>query len=127
MRAIDDAKREALTPEMVCDFAQKEAEHIKNDKNSISTRGATKGKLKAEAEERIQKCETTILFSQIYERYEKDKREQKKMDFNDLIIELLVALRNDELFFILSKRGSCIFWSMSIRTRTMHRISSWLL
>jgi DNA helicase-2/ATP-dependent DNA helicase PcrA len=98
MRAIDDAKREALTSEMVREFAEKEIERIKNDESSISTRGITKGKLKAEAEERIEKCKRTMLFSEVYERYEKDKREQKKMDFNDLLIELLVALRNDELF-----------------------------
>jgi DNA helicase-2/ATP-dependent DNA helicase PcrA len=98
MRAIDNAKREAQTPEMVRKFAEKETERIKKDDDSISTRGITKGKLKAEAQERIEKCGRTVLFSQIYEKYEKDKREQKKMDFNDLLIELLVALRNDELF-----------------------------
>ena len=98
MRAIDDAKREALTPEMVQKYAEEEVGRIKNDENSISTRGVTKGKLKAEALERIEKCGRTVIFSDVYERYEKDKREQKKMDWNDLIIELLVTLRNDELF-----------------------------
>jgi DNA helicase-2/ATP-dependent DNA helicase PcrA len=98
MRAVDNSKREAQTSEIVREFAGKEVERIKNDENSISTRGITKGNLKAEAEERIEKCKRTILFSEVYERYEKDKREQKKMDFNDLLIELLVALRNDELF-----------------------------
>ncbi len=98
MRAIDDAKRDALTPEMVREFAEKEIERIQNDESSISTRGATKGMLKAEAQERIEKCERTEIFSRVYERYEKDKRENMKMDYNDLIIEILVALRNDELF-----------------------------
>ena len=54
--AISDAKREALTPEMVRLFAHKEIKNIKADPDSISTRGATKGKLKAEAEKQIEKC-----------------------------------------------------------------------
>src|SRR3989344_8580137 len=97
IRTIDDAKREALTPEMVSQFAKDEIKKIKNDESSISTRGATKGQLKAEAQEQIEKCERTVLFSNVYEKYESQKREAKKMDFNDLIIELLLALRNDEL------------------------------
>ena len=97
MRAIDDSKREAYTPLMVREFADSEMSRIKSDDNSISTRGATKGKLKAEAEERIEKCKRTVLFSEVYERYEEDKREQKRMDFNDLLIELLDGFRKDDL------------------------------
>jgi len=98
MSSIDASKREALTPDMVREHARKEIERIKNDEDSISTRGATKGKLKAEALEKIEKCERTALFADAYEEYERRKAEGKRMDFNDLIINLLVALRNDELF-----------------------------
>jgi DNA helicase-2/ATP-dependent DNA helicase PcrA len=97
MSSIDAAKREALTPEMVRQHAAIEIQHIKSDEDSISTRGVSKGKLKAEALDRIEKCEKTLLFTDVYEEYEKKKRENKRMDFNDLIIELLVALRNDQL------------------------------
>jgi DNA helicase-2/ATP-dependent DNA helicase PcrA len=97
IRSIDDAKREALTPEMVRQFARDEIERIKNDEESISTRGATKGQLKADAKEMIEKFGRTILFGDVYELYEAKKLEAKKMDFNDLIIELLLALRRDEL------------------------------
>ncbi len=97
IRSIDDAKREALTPEMVRQHAAREITRIKNDESSISSRGATKGQLKADAKEQIEKCTRTILFSEVYELYEAKKLEAKKMDFNDLIIELLLALRNDEL------------------------------
>ncbi len=95
--SIDTAKREALTPKMVEAFAKEQIEKIKNDDEFISTRGVTKGKLKAEALEHIEKCERTILFAKVYDFYEIKKREVKLMDFNDLIIELLTALRNDEL------------------------------
>ena len=97
MRSVDDAKREALTPDMVREHAVKEIDRIKNDESSISTRGATKGQLKADAKDMIEKCERTKLFAEVYEAYETKKREANKMDFNDLIFELLFALRNDEL------------------------------
>lgn len=97
MRAIDDAKREAITPNIVRQHAKDQIEKIKNDESSISSRGATKGKLKADAREAIEKCEKTLLFADVYEQYESRKREEKKMDFNDLIIEFLLALKNDEL------------------------------
>lgn len=97
LRAIEDAKRQAMTPKMMRDFAREEIERLKNDQSSISTRGASKGELKAEVREAILKCERTILFSDVYEKYENKKRELKLIDFNDLIIELLVALQNDEL------------------------------
>ena len=93
LHGIDTSKREALTPDMVREYAEKQIQFIKNDESSISTRGVTKGKLKADALEQIAKCERTILFAEVYRLYEEKKREARRMDFNDLIIELLVALR----------------------------------
>jgi DNA helicase-2/ATP-dependent DNA helicase PcrA len=97
LRAIDDAKREEFTPDMVRAYARDEIKRIENDDSSISTRGATKGQLKADAREVIEKCKRTLLFADVYACYESGKRQAKKMDFNDLILELLAALRHDEL------------------------------
>jgi len=97
VRTISDAKREAWTPAIMRDFAAQEIKRIESDESSLSTRGVTKGKLKAEALKRIEKCQKTALFADVYRAYEEQKREAKKMDFDDLIIELLVALRTDEL------------------------------
>ena len=95
--AISDAKQEAWTPEILKSFAQDEIERIKNSPDSISTRGKSKGGLKAEALTHIKKAERTILFADVYENYEKKKTEERKIDFDDLIFELLQALRKDEL------------------------------
>ncbi|MDO8620614.1 MAG: UvrD-helicase domain-containing protein, partial [bacterium] len=95
--AISEAKREAQTPEMVRLFAHAEIKSIKADPESISSRGPTKGKLKAEAEKQIEKCGKTILFADVYEAYEAKKRAEKRIDFDDLIIELLSALHSDSL------------------------------
>ncbi len=95
--AIDEAKRDALSPEMVRAYAEKEMKRIEDDEDSISTRGASKGKLKADAIDAIEKCKKTILFSKVYEQYEIVKEKEKRMDFNDLIINILLAFRSNEL------------------------------
>jgi DNA helicase II / ATP-dependent DNA helicase PcrA len=97
MRTIEEAKREALMPDDVRRHAKDEIVRIQADESSISTRGATKGQLKAEAKERIAKCERTLLFADVYEEYEQRKREGMMLDFADLILELVAALKNDEL------------------------------
>ncbi len=95
--AIGDSKKEAWSPETVRKFALDETERIKNDEGSISSRGATKGSLKADALKRIEKCERTILFAEVYEEYEAKKKDERKMDFDDLLFELVSALQKDEL------------------------------
>ena len=97
IRSIDTAKREDMTPEKVREFALAEKKHIENSDDSISTRGATKGKLKADAREAIEKCERTLIFSDIYAEYETRKLASKRMDYNDLIMFVKDALHKDEL------------------------------
>lgn len=97
IEAISFAKQEAWTPEMLKSFAGTEIENIKKDESFISSRGESKGKLKAEALKRIEKLEKTIIFSQIYKEYEHKKKNEYKIDFDDLIFSLLLKLREDEL------------------------------
>lgn len=94
---IAESKKEAWTSEILKNFAQKEINRIKNDKNSISERGKTAGLLKANILKRIEKCERTILFSEVYNLYEKKKKQEKKIDFDDLLFELSLAMKKDEL------------------------------
>ncbi len=95
--AISQAKKEAQDPDFIEEYAKNEIERIKTDPNSISSRGESKGKLKAESQKRIDSCQKTILFSEVYREYENRKREEYKMDFDDLLFELLTVLKNDEL------------------------------
>jgi DNA helicase II / ATP-dependent DNA helicase PcrA len=96
LRTIQECKKEAWTPEMIESYAKEEIERIKDDPTSLSTRGATKGKLKADAVLRIEKCEKTALFAQAYKLYEDKKKQEKKIDYDDLIFELLLAFKEDE-------------------------------
>ncbi len=97
IEAVSNSKRESWTPEIVKQFATDEIEKIKNDEESISSRGKSKGELKADAKERIEKCEKTILFAEVYAEYEKKKSELKKIDYDDLIFELTNGFKNNEL------------------------------
>lgn len=94
---ISKCKQEAWTPEIINDFAKNKIENLKNNESSISTRGKSKGNLKAEVIKEIEKCEKTIIFSDVYKEYEKIKKEEKKIDFDDLIFELILALKKDKL------------------------------
>jgi DNA helicase-2/ATP-dependent DNA helicase PcrA len=95
--AISNAKQEAWTPEMIKSFAKDEIERIKSSPESISSRGKSKGDLKAPALRLIERCERTILFADVYDEFERRKKEERKIDFDDLIFELLQALDRDEL------------------------------
>lgn len=95
--AIKDSKKEAWSSDMIRSFAKEEIKRIHKDESYLSTRGPTKGQLKGEGLKRIEKCERTLIFADVYEAYEMRKKEEKKMDFDDLIIELLNALREDKL------------------------------
>lgn len=96
--AMSAARRDARSPDDIREYAAAEAVRIENDEASISTRGASKGMLKAEAAARIEKCKKTELFADVYAVYEQQKRDRGFMDFDDLIIEFLRALQHDELF-----------------------------
>ncbi len=95
LKAISDAKKENQTPENIAEFAKQEIERIKSDPESISSRGPTKGKLKADVVGKIDKCERTVLLADVYRTYEEKKKEEKLLDYDDLLISLLQALNND--------------------------------
>ena len=97
IKAISDCRKEAWTPTMIADFADSQIEIIKNDPASISSRGATKGQLKADALKKIEKAEKTKILAEVYAAYEEKKKADKRIDFDDLIFELGQALEQDEL------------------------------
>ncbi|MFA6274768.1 MAG: ATP-dependent helicase, partial [Candidatus Paceibacterota bacterium] len=97
IKVISDCRKEAWTPEMIANFAISQIDMITNDPTSISSRGATKGKLKAEVLKKIEKAEKTKIFAEVYAAYEEKKKNERRIDFDDLIFELTQALEQDEL------------------------------
>ena len=97
VRGISDCKKDDQSPESVRVYVQTEIERVKSDEENISTRGISKGKLKAEALEKIEKLEKTLLFADVYEKYEVEKDTLKLRDYDDLIMKFLFVLRKDNL------------------------------
>ncbi len=87
-------KRERLTPEEFLSYLEVDIENLKNNPESISSRGETKGKLKKEVETKIESLERTREVVEFYRMYEEKKFENGFMDYDD-ILEYSVRLAED--------------------------------
>jgi DNA helicase-2/ATP-dependent DNA helicase PcrA len=101
LKAISDLKKESFDPEAIINFAELEIVRLKKDPSSISSKGPTKGELKADVLKQIEKCEKTIVLGKVYKEYEIIKKEERLLDYDDLLIKLLEALKNDSLLLSL--------------------------
>ncbi len=97
IRGISSLKKDAISPDDLRTFARRGIEMVSTSEDSISTRGKSKGSLKAEAKKQIQKYEKTLLLADMYQEYEERKREESRIDYDDLILELLAVFSQDEL------------------------------
>jgi len=88
---ISILKRERLTPEEFLSYVNRDIEFLKNDPDSISTRGESKGKLKKEIEKKIEALEKTKEVVSFYEIYENKKKDLSLMDYDD-VLEYVVRL-----------------------------------
>lgn len=90
-------KRERLSPEDFSAEIKKEIKSIQNDESNISTRGESKGKLKAEALKRIEGLERTEEVVNFYAFYELLKKAKNLLDYDDVLEELvhLVEISDD--------------------------------
>ncbi|MCX6757412.1 MAG: ATP-dependent DNA helicase [Candidatus Nomurabacteria bacterium] len=88
---ISVLKRERLTPEEFLKEVEHDIKFYKNDPDSISTRGESKGKLKKEIEKKIESLERTREVVEFYRIYEERKREENLMDYDD-VLEYAVKL-----------------------------------
>ncbi|MEX0931395.1 MAG: ATP-dependent DNA helicase [Candidatus Paceibacterota bacterium] len=103
LKGISNVKKEAIAPSEVKKFALEQIKITETSEESISTRGKSKGQLKADAKKYIEKCNKSILFSDVYSEYERIKKESELIDYDDLILEVLSAFSKDELFLQLAQ------------------------
>lgn len=88
---ISVLKRERLSPEEFLFQVESDIKNLKNDPDSISTRGESKGKLKKEIEKKIESLGRTREVVKFYELYEQKKIEESFMDYDD-VLEYAVRL-----------------------------------
>lgn len=93
---ISILKREGLTPEEFLVFTNQEIDNLKNDENSISTRGESKGKLKKEIEKKIESLERTLEVVEFYRIYEEKKIEKGLIDYDDVLKFVVVLVKDYE-------------------------------
>ncbi len=78
-------KRESITAESFGKMIDEEIKIIENDPESISSRGESKGQLKKEVEKKIESLLRSKEAVTFYAIYEKTKREQGYMDYDDVL------------------------------------------
>ncbi len=90
-------KREGMKPEDFLIEIEKEIKFLENDESSISSRGPSKGKLKADVSKKIESLDRTKEIVQFYELYEALKKEKNVLDYDDVLSELvrLVEVSDD--------------------------------
>ena len=89
-------KRENIGPEYLKKSADEEIEKLKKDPDSISSRGETKGELKKDIQKKIESLEKTKEVSDFYSLYEKEKKKQEFMDYDDVLIHALGIINKSE-------------------------------
>ncbi len=82
-------KRERMTPQFFRDQINEEIKKLENDPNSISSRGETKGELKKDIIKKIEGLNRTLEVVKFYELYEKAKKEQEFLDYDDILENLV--------------------------------------
>lgn len=89
-------KRERMTGEEFLLEIEKEIENLKNNPESISSRGESKGKLKKEISNKIESLEKTREVVKFYELYEEAKRENAAMDYDDILANLVTLVKESD-------------------------------
>lgn len=84
-------KRERITAGDLLSFVEDDIKKLKEDPESISTRGESKGKIKKEVEKKIEQLSRTMEVVEFYRQYEKNKKEKSLIDYDD-VLEYAVKL-----------------------------------
>jgi DNA helicase-2/ATP-dependent DNA helicase PcrA len=93
---ISILKRERMTPAMFLDEVEKEIVSLKQDPESISTRGESKGKIKKEIEKKIESLERTKEVVEFFRLYEEVKKERGLMDYDDVLSYAVEIIESSE-------------------------------
>tara|TARA_B100000745_G_C20154816_1_gene395722 strand:+ start:4199 stop:7117 length:2919 start_codon:yes stop_codon:yes gene_type:complete len=98
VRFIDTAKRELYTPEKLLKEYKEDEERIRGLEDFEHVKGAHKGKVKAEYLKALAKIEKNTQATEIYKAYEDILRKENRYDYQDLLLELVAALKENQEF-----------------------------
>lgn len=89
-------KRSRISIEEFSEAVEEEIESIKNDEGSVVSRGSRKGELKKEAEESMGKLKKSREVSEFLEIYEKKKKEENIIDYDDVLENMVQIMERSE-------------------------------
>ncbi|MEK7228332.1 MAG: ATP-dependent DNA helicase [Patescibacteria group bacterium] len=93
---ISILKRERMSPEIFLVEVEAEIVSLKQDPESISSRGESKGQLKKEIEKKIESLEKTKEVVEFYRLYEEEKKKKGLMDYDDVLEYAVKIVENSE-------------------------------
>jgi DNA helicase II / ATP-dependent DNA helicase PcrA len=96
LNEIRNLKREAIDPKEFEKVIKKQEKDFKEIPDKVHEKGAHKGKMKGEYIKLLEKIEKNRELLKLYTDYEKALEENKYYDFEDMIMEVIKALRTDE-------------------------------
>jgi DNA helicase-2/ATP-dependent DNA helicase PcrA len=105
MSAINELKRQGVTPAEFAAIVEKEKRAVAAIDDLYYTDGAHKGKMKGKYKEDAKHAERNGELALVYTKYQAALRAAKQYDYSDMIMEVMRALETDEsLRFILQEQ-----------------------
>lgn len=97
LRAIEELKREGIGPDRLAQVVATERGAITDNPKNISSRGPTKGQLKADAKLALERMDRLDELVPLYRDYEAALATEKLYDYSDMLTRVRDALAHDEL------------------------------
>lgn len=105
LSAINELKREGVTPELFRKIAEKELKTFGRIKDLYHKKGPYKGEIKGVYQLKLKQIKKNQELASVYEKYQHHLAGEKLYDYNDMIMEVLAALsRSKELLLILQEQ-----------------------
>lgn len=105
LQLISDLKKEGITPDRLEKAIKKQEEDFKNTFDLYHEKGKYKGMMKGSYQTLLKEIEKAKEFLKVFIYYQKALREEKKYDFNDMLLEVIKVLEsNKKLLLILQER-----------------------
>ncbi len=94
-KAVDELKRENVSPEEFAKIAKAGLKDAENDPEAYHEKGKFKGQLKGEAAREIKRAQKNVELAQVYDEYQAALTKQKRYDYTDMIMEVVRVLAVD--------------------------------
>jgi DNA helicase-2/ATP-dependent DNA helicase PcrA len=98
--AIQELKREYISPKDFIKLVSKQEKDFEDIPDKVHASGKHQGKMKGEFSKLLTKIEKNKELSLVYEEYEEKLRAEHFYDYNDMILEVIRALKEDEEFLL---------------------------